>query len=48
MNIKTKALRHEVHHVPSPEGLDFLSNGYHTSDGDNDTIYFMPAPRWAT
>jgi sarcosine oxidase subunit beta len=24
MNIKTKALRHEVHHVPSPEGFDFL------------------------
>jgi sarcosine oxidase subunit beta len=41
MNIKTKALRHEVHHVPSPEGFDFLSNGYHTSDGDN-SIYFRP------
>ena len=41
MNIKTKALRHEVHHVPSPEGFDFLNNGYHTSDGDN-SIYFRP------
>ncbi len=41
MNINTKALRHEVHHVPSPEGFDFLNNGYHTSDGDN-SIYFRP------
>jgi sarcosine oxidase subunit beta len=41
MNIKTHALRHEVHHVPSPEGFDFLNNGYHTSDGDN-AIYFRP------
>lgn len=41
MNIKTKALRHEVHHVPSPEGFDFLNDGYHTSDGDN-AIYFRP------
>ena len=41
MNIKTKALRHEVHHVPSPEGFDFEKNGTHTSDGDN-AIYFRP------
>ncbi|RLB37965.1 MAG: FAD-binding oxidoreductase, partial [Deltaproteobacteria bacterium] len=41
MNIKTRALRHEVHHVPSPEGFDFYNNGYHTSDGDN-AIYFRP------
>ena len=27
MNIKTKALRHEVHHVPSPEGYDFEKDG---------------------
>ena len=41
MNIKTKALRHEVHHVPSPDGFDFEKDGYHTSDGDN-AIYFRP------
>ena len=41
MNIKTKALRHEVHHVPSPEGFDFEKDGFHTSDGDN-YIYFRP------
>ena len=41
MNIKTKALRHEVHHVPSPEGYDFEKDGFHTSDGDN-SIYFRP------
>lgn len=41
MNIKTKALRHEVHHVPSPEGFDFEKDGYHTSDGDVG-LYFRP------
>lgn len=41
MNIKTKALRHEVHHVPSPDGYDFEKDGFHTSDGDN-SIYFRP------
>ena len=41
MNIKTKALRHEVHHVPSPEDFDFEKDGFHTSDGDNG-IYFRP------
>lgn len=41
MNIKTKALRHEVHHVPSPEGFNFETDGTHTSDGDN-AIYFRP------
>ncbi len=41
MNIKTSALRHEVHHVPSPEGFDFEKVGTHTSDGDN-AIYFRP------
>jgi len=41
MNIKTRALRHEVHHVPSPPGFDFLNHGFHTSDGDN-AIYFRP------
>ena len=41
MNIKTNALRHEVHHVPSPDGFDFEKDGFHTSDGDNG-IYFRP------
>ena len=41
MNIKTKALRHEVHHVSSPPGFDFEKDGVHTSDGDN-AIYFRP------
>jgi len=41
MNIKTKALRHEVHHVPSPAGFNFEKDGMHTSDGDT-AIYFRP------
>ena len=41
MNVKTKALRHEVHHVPAPEGFDFQADGVHTSDGDTG-IYFRP------
>ena len=41
MNIKTKALRHEVHHVPSPAGVDFEADGIHTSDADLD-IYIRP------
>ncbi|MEM7030072.1 MAG: FAD-dependent oxidoreductase, partial [Chloroflexota bacterium] len=41
MSIKTNALRHEVHHVPSPEGFNFEEDGTHTSDGDN-AIYFRP------
>ena len=42
MNITTKALRHEVHHVPSPEGFDFEADGLHISDGDA-AVYFRPA-----
>jgi sarcosine oxidase subunit beta len=38
-NIKTKALRHEVMHCPSPEGYDYLNDGYHTSDGDIASYY---------
>ena len=34
MNIKTRALRQEVAHVPAPEGFDFEANGLVTSDGD--------------
>jgi sarcosine oxidase subunit beta len=41
MRIKTRALRHEVHHVPAPDGFDFRANGIHTSDGDTG-IYFRP------
>ena len=41
MNIKTKALRHEVHHVPSPKGFDFQREGFNTADDDNG-IYFRP------
>ena len=33
-NIKTKSLRHEVMYCPSPEGYDYLNDGYHMSDGD--------------
>ena len=40
-NIKTKALRHEVMHCPSPEGYDYLGKGYHTSDGDI-ACYYRP------
>ena len=41
MKIKTRALRHEVHHVPSPAGFDYNQDGVHASDGDN-AIYFRP------
>jgi sarcosine oxidase subunit beta len=40
-NIKTKALRHEVMHCPSPEGYDYRKDGYHTSDGDI-ACYYRP------
>jgi len=41
MKIKTRALRHEVHHLPQPEGLDFENNGYLVGDDDLGT-YFRP------
>jgi glycine/D-amino acid oxidase-like deaminating enzyme len=41
MRVKTRALRHEVHHVPAPPGFDFEADGHHTSDGDTG-IYFRP------
>lgn len=41
MKVKTKALRHEVHHVPAPPDFDFEADGFHTSDGDTG-IYFRP------
>ena len=34
MKIKTRALRHEVAHVPSPEGFDFERDGCVFSDND--------------
>ncbi|MGD8563423.1 MAG: FAD-binding oxidoreductase [Desulfarculaceae bacterium] len=34
MNIKTKPLRQEVCHVPSPEGFDYNNQGMIISDGD--------------
>ncbi|MEM7342765.1 MAG: FAD-dependent oxidoreductase [Chloroflexota bacterium] len=40
MNIKTKALRHEVHHVPSPPSFDFEKNGTEMSDPAG--IYYRP------
>ena len=41
MKVKTRALRHEVHHVPSPPDFDFEADGFHCSDGDTG-IYFRP------
>jgi sarcosine oxidase subunit beta len=38
-NIKTKALRHEVMHCPSPGDYDYLKYGFHTSDGDVGCYY---------
>ncbi|MDH3294278.1 MAG: FAD-dependent oxidoreductase, partial [Acidimicrobiia bacterium] len=41
MNITTKALRHEVHHVASPPGVNYGTTGCHVQDGDSG-IYFRP------
>lgn len=41
MSVKTRALRHEVHIVPAPDGVDFEHVGHQTSDGDQ-AIYFRP------
>ena len=41
MNIKTRALRHEVQHLPPPPNLDFENNGYLVGDDDLGT-YFRP------
>jgi sarcosine oxidase subunit beta len=40
MNIKTKPLRHEVHHVPSPPSFDFEKDGTEMSDPAG--IYYRP------
>jgi sarcosine oxidase subunit beta len=34
MNIKTRALRQEVCHIPAPEGIDYQRDGTLISDGD--------------
>jgi len=34
MNIKTRALRHEVVHLPAPKGVDYESVGFPSSDSD--------------
>lgn len=34
MNIKTRAMKQEVAHVPAPEGMDWERDGYMLSDGD--------------
>jgi len=41
MNIKTKALRHEVAHVPAPAGFDYEHDGLHFSDQDT-SCYARP------
>ncbi len=41
MKIKTRALRHEVAHVPSPQGYDYEHDGTVFSDSDIAT-YFRP------
>ena len=41
MSIATTPLRQEVHHVPSPEGLDFENRGFNIADDDNG-IYVRP------
>lgn len=41
MKIKTRPMRHEVHIVPAPPGVDLARDGFHTADGDQG-IYFRP------
>ena len=41
MNIKTRALRHEVHHAPGPKSFDYEQDGFNIADDDNG-IYFRP------
>ena len=42
MKIKTRAMRHEVHIVPSPAGFDYDAEGHVTADHDTG-IYFWQA-----
>lgn len=41
MKIATRPMRHEVHVVPGPPGVDLAADGFHTADGDLG-IYFRP------
>lgn len=41
MKITTRPLRHEVHVVPGPPGIDLARDGFHTADGDLG-LYFRP------
>ncbi len=41
MTITTRALRHEVHHLPAPAGLDFNRDGTTVSDSGNG-VYVRP------
>ncbi len=41
MKIKTRALRHEVHSVPSPKGFNYEQDGLIAHCGD-DGVYFRP------
>jgi glycine/D-amino acid oxidase-like deaminating enzyme len=41
MKIKTRPMRHEVHVVPAPSGIDLEQRGLHTADDDLG-IYFRP------
>ena len=41
MSITTRALRHEVHHLPSPNGVDFNEVGTTVSDSGNG-VYIRP------
>jgi len=41
LKVRTRPLRHEVHHVPAPPGVAFERDGFHTNDADNG-IYFRP------
>ena len=41
MKIKTRALRHEVHHTPGPKDFDYERDGFNVADDDNG-IYFRP------
>ena len=45
MNIKTRALRQEVCHIPAPDGIDYQKDGPLISDGD---IGCYSRPRQAT
>jgi sarcosine oxidase subunit beta len=41
MKIATRPLRHEVHHIPAPPGVDFEHHGIHVSDSDSG-VYCRP------